>query len=570
MKWLLSLRDERHRKHNEIAGLRLSSLGRAIHWRRICQEFLERDVRERIAIYKRVADEKRCPEMLSKAHLDRLRERIMTTVHTTCGAFRDQIERDCRVAGDANPLQIDASVQRIPFIESAILDVVNAELRVLQAEGVSAPGVGMLDLISKRPDAAASAFTKAEHDQSTVQIDSGEESSEPAIITNGGGTGGTAHAKRLQATITSQIAAKRVASTSTESVLPAAAGPVEPSAAEDLTESAHSTEANRPTVVLGTAGQPMGRPRAGLFVSDPAIRKLVDEHPEVFPHVSLVALERAQAEAEVAFREREIREHWGEWSGIHPWDDTPRLDTTDCPWWVAGAEYVSHVATEWREHSPGRPEKVEAVLPKLIPLVADWIYWNRIFVHDGVHAKKPKLEDLLGRKNAERFSNVAFLFAMRKFAENDLDEWRGRAAVLAGAITDLKGGSASQSASQSAPGVSEPPSPAKENAGTTAQEVQGPKEGRKGKKPVRRNQKYKVIDAALEKVSDGHPSTQEEVFQSLDARHVVIPPAEPFITAHGWIAGFRRDEAAARAWLSKRWAELDLTPLPRGPKNPKK
>ena len=48
-------------------------------------------------------------------------------------------------------------------------------------------------------------------------------------------------------------------------------------------------------------------------------------------------------------------------------------------------------------------------------------------------------------------------------------------------------------------------------------------------------------------------------------------PAEPFETARGWMAGFRRDEAAARAWLSKRWrVTLDLPPLPRGPKNPKK
>ncbi len=96
------------------------------------------------------------------------------------------------------------------------------------------------------------------------------------------------------------------------------------------------------------------------------------------------------------------------------------------------------------------------------------------------------------------------------------------------------------------------------------------KESRKTKKPVRRNQKYKVIDEALQEIAESRPSTQEEVFQSLDGRHVVIPPAEPFMAARGWIAGFRRDVAAARAWLSKRWAELNLPPLPRGPKNPRK
>jgi hypothetical protein len=103
-----------------------------------------------------------------------------------------------------------------------------------------------------------------------------------------------------------------------------------------------------------------------------------------------------------------------------------------------------------------------------------------------------------------------------------------------------------------------------------ALEAQGPKGGRKTKKPVRRNQKYKVIDQALQEIAESRPSTQEAVFQSLDGRHVVIPPAEPFMAARGWIAGSRRDAAAARAWLSKRWAELDLPPLPRGPKNSKK
>jgi len=99
-----------------------------------------------------------------------------------------------------------------------------------------------------------------------------------------------------------------------------------------------------------------------------------------------------------------------------------------------------------------------------------------------------------------------------------------------------------------------------------AQEQRGSRKGHGGKKPVRRNQKYKVIDEALRNIAESLPRTQEEVFQSLEGRHVVIPPAEPFMTARGWMAGFRRDAAAARSWLSKRWAELNLPSLPRGPK----
>jgi hypothetical protein len=88
----------------------------------------------------------------------------------------------------------------------------------------------------------------------------------------------------------------------------------------------------------------------------------------------------------------------------------------------------------------------------------------------------------------------------------------------------------------------------------------------KAKKPVRRSPKYKAIDEALQQLAESRPRTQEEVFQSLEGRRVGLPLAEPFMAAQGWMAGFRKDPEAARAWLSKRWAELNLTPLPRGPK----
>ena len=93
--------------------------------------------------------------------------------------------------------------------------------------------------------------------------------------------------------------------------------------------------------------------------------------------------------------------------------------------------------------------------------------------------------------------------------------------------------------------------------------------GARRAKPSRRNAKYEAIDKTLCEIADSRPSTQAEVFQSLEGR-VGIPPAEPFLAAGGWMAGFRQDTAGARAWLSKRWAESDLPPLPRGPKNSKK
>lgn len=91
-----------------------------------------------------------------------------------------------------------------------------------------------------------------------------------------------------------------------------------------------------------------------------------------------------------------------------------------------------------------------------------------------------------------------------------------------------------------------------------------------GKQPTRRNPRYKQIDAALREISQSRPRTQEEVFQSLDGRRIPVPPAEPFLSGRGWMAGFARNGAAARAWLSKRWSELNLLPFQRGPKSRKK
>jgi hypothetical protein len=104
---------------------------------------------------------------------------------------------------------------------------------------------------------------------------------------------------------------------------------------------------------------------------------------------------------------------------------------------------------------------------------------------------------------------------------------------------------------------------------STVPDVQRHSEVPSGKRPVRRSKTLKTIDEKLEKIADIHPQTQEEVFEALNGR-VIFPQAEPFKTARGWLAGFRDDEAMARAWLSKRWGELNLAPLPRGPKKPRK
>jgi hypothetical protein len=94
----------------------------------------------------------------------------------------------------------------------------------------------------------------------------------------------------------------------------------------------------------------------------------------------------------------------------------------------------------------------------------------------------------------------------------------------------------------------------------------GPDPDARKRKPAKQNQGYTKIDGALKGIAEARPATQDEVFQVLDERRVVTPPAEPFRTARGWMAGFQRNEAAARAWLSKRWSLLNLPAFPRGPK----
>ena len=90
------------------------------------------------------------------------------------------------------------------------------------------------------------------------------------------------------------------------------------------------------------------------------------------------------------------------------------------------------------------------------------------------------------------------------------------------------------------------------------------------RKTLRSSTQYAAIDNVLIAIAESRPQTQEEVFQMLQSRKEKIPRAEPFMSARGWLAGFQKDSASARSWLSKRWRLLDLPPFPRGPKRPRK
>jgi hypothetical protein len=319
--------------------------------------------------------------------------------------------------------------------------------------------------------------------------------------------------------------------------------PFEPSATEERTESAQRAEADRRTGIFGTAGQPKARPKGGGLAANPQIRKLVEEDPAAFPLVNLAArFEQAKAEAEVAFRQSELKGNWAEWSGVFPWESERDPDTTDCPWWVAGAEYVFHVTAAWRKYSPGEPEKIEALLPKQIELSAKWVYHAKVRLHDIMRGQSSNAEHIL-IGHADRFFNIAFLFSMQKFAEIDLDEWSDQATRLAGAITDLN-----QSVPRSAP--------AKNAAGMSADhaQAQAPNGGRTAKKPVGRrgrppnHERRDAIRSEVNKQGEMWREHLGEIFTELDSRGVLLGDF------HGMTIDLGEGKSA-RAWT---WTELDL------------
>jgi hypothetical protein len=111
-----------------------------------------------------------------------------------------------------------------------------------------------------------------------------------------------------------------------------------------------------------------------------------------------------------------------------------------------------------------------------------------------------------------------------------------------------------------------PPKPDESAQMPRNQEAQGPKDSRKGKRPVRRNQRYKVIDEAFGEIAKARPKNHEEVFRLLEDREVPIPNRKPFKSTRGWVKGFNQDRHAASAWLSQTWGRLGLPAFARGPK----
>jgi hypothetical protein len=183
------LRPDRDQRIRDLKKQNLTSGGRAVRAFEIYEDTLNREVRKKIGCYAKVARKWRSAEMLSKPRIDHLRKQIMTSVGAATGSLKGHIERDSRAAGDGTA---PPNAQRYAQLEAQILTIVNAELRVLEAEG-SLPS--RAEVIAPEPTqriAQNSNNAASEHPQA------GTTESAPA------------QNRRLPSTVTSEIAARRM------------------------------------------------------------------------------------------------------------------------------------------------------------------------------------------------------------------------------------------------------------------------------------------------------------------------------------------------------------------------
>jgi hypothetical protein len=128
---------ERNRRLSQLKTQNLSTAGRAHFAFETFEELSARRVRKRIDFYKRVARASGCPEMFSKPRLEALRQLVVSTVASEAMCLRDHIARDASAAGDLSPTVLQALLDERLYDQyrARVLNIVNAELRVLEAEG---------------------------------------------------------------------------------------------------------------------------------------------------------------------------------------------------------------------------------------------------------------------------------------------------------------------------------------------------------------------------------------------------------------------------------------------------
>jgi hypothetical protein len=128
------LRPEWIRRLGEVDTLDMPIGGRIHQRQEICRELLEREAHERIRFYRDVAAEFPGSDMFSLPRLEVLRARIMTDVKASVSGLKQDIETRAHSAGTMSKSALPGE-WAYTGLTSAILDVVNVELGVLDSEG---------------------------------------------------------------------------------------------------------------------------------------------------------------------------------------------------------------------------------------------------------------------------------------------------------------------------------------------------------------------------------------------------------------------------------------------------
>jgi len=127
--------------------------GRGCFALQVYRELVEREVREQVRLIAEVVPEYLDWSLVSTPHIDRVRQHIMKGVDAQLKGLRDRFKRRARAAD--YPLEHLPHAGRYRLVYGEILDVVNAELGVLEAKAFNRRAADGW----KMPDAAVPART---------------------------------------------------------------------------------------------------------------------------------------------------------------------------------------------------------------------------------------------------------------------------------------------------------------------------------------------------------------------------------------------------------------------------
>jgi hypothetical protein len=525
---LKEIRGERERRIDDLKTQNLTSGGRAFHAFGIWRELLEREVRERISLYAAAARESGSSEMLLRRRLDEYRDLIMTTVgHATLG-LKGRIEQDWRAAGEL-PESALPNERRYTQLQSEILNVVNAELRVLEADGKRLVGL-------KRE--------ACKHD--------GE-------VRFGEATQGNPGDER----------------SAIQAALIAAFDRLQPHFAK---VNAESERAYFPLI------NEVARSAFDVLARDTGDEATLKSLPRAIAEELNPSRSLCQRRDLVVKYQRSKQPYWADSDG-KCWVQSAVTETDRKR--IAQQQALLNCRNSNRRIERGSPDW-EAEMEDLgqVPAGDEFAWWNRShgvlemelssFFWRPKHIRREVRDSVQHALQAPLLMRVAVACGTIRPADQRMSTGSRTTADVrkpdspvpsaARRTNQLERPSTEGGPAVYGPNSNSPDPVAAESAQVlSVQEPQGTR-GRSRKKPVRRNATYESIDLALNNISEARPKNHEEVFRFLDGRKVGLPNRKPFRSAGGWLNGFRQDRHLASVWLSQAWGRLGLPAFPPGPK----